>query len=55
MSKLRTIKAWAGAWDIGNGRIKIDPALIGRTRKEAKDHADLVVPVTITYDPKKKK
>lgn len=54
MSKPRTIKAWAGAWDIGNGRVAIEPGLIRRTRKEAKDHSDLVVPVTITYQPKKK-
>lgn len=55
MSKPRTIKAWAGAWDIGNGRIAIEPSLIRRTRSEVKDHSDLVVPVTITYQPKKKR
>lgn len=50
--KTRTIKAWAGAWTVGPGKIEIEPSLIRRTRREAREHSDLVVPITIIYTPR---
>lgn len=53
MGKPRTIRAWAGAWHIDEActRVMIEPGLIYTKRSDARQHADLVVPVTITFDP----